>query len=305
MQGVVAVDRGELASAHEHLEAARGSGARIFDGRINGLLFRALAELALWEGRVDEAQEAVARGIDQTGDDEMLARLGWLGLRAGADRAERERLDGRPVPAAVQEEAFGLTALLHRLDERARARRAPAASEVRSAVASGVAERARLDGGDDPVLWADAVQRWDTLGFPAPAAYARWRLAAALLASGRRADSVGAWRDAHRAARRLGTGPLQEAIESAAARAVVSLDDAAGEEPAGDEVRPYNLTARELEVLTLVAAGHTNRQIGEALFISEKTASVHVSRILGKLGASSRAQAAALAGQIGLTGRRA
>ena len=65
---------------------------------------------------------------------------------------------------------------------------------------------------------------------------------------------------------------------------------------------PFGLTARELEVLDLVAAGRTNRQIGERLFISEKTASVHVSRILAKLGARSRAQAAAMAGTVGLVG---
>ena len=65
---------------------------------------------------------------------------------------------------------------------------------------------------------------------------------------------------------------------------------------------PFGLTPRELEVLALVAAGQTNRQIGERLFISEKTASVHVSRILAKLGARSRAQAAAMAGTVGLVG---
>ena len=65
---------------------------------------------------------------------------------------------------------------------------------------------------------------------------------------------------------------------------------------------PYGLTERELEVLVLVAAGRTNRQIGEALYISEKTASVHVSRILAKLGATGRAQAAAMATRLGLAG---
>ena len=53
----------------------------------------------------------------------------------------------------------------------------------------------------------------------------------------------------------------------------------------------------------LVAAGRTNRQIGEELFISEKTAGVHVSNILGKLGVSGRGEAAAMAHQLGLAGR--
>jgi DNA-binding NarL/FixJ family response regulator len=63
---------------------------------------------------------------------------------------------------------------------------------------------------------------------------------------------------------------------------------------------PFGLTPRELEVLGLVAAGHTNREIGAALFMSEKTASVHVSRILSKLGVRTRTQAAAVATRAGL-----
>jgi DNA-binding NarL/FixJ family response regulator len=78
-----------------------------------------------------------------------------------------------------------------------------------------------------------------------------------------------------------------------------------GEAVADVTAVPFGLTARELEVLDLVAAGRTNRQIGERLFISEKTASVHVSRILAKLGARSRAQAAAMAGTVGLVGSTA
>ena len=59
------------------------------------------------------------------------------------------------------------------------------------------------------------------------------------------------------------------------------------------------LTERETEILALLAAGLTNRQIGERLFISPKTAGVHVSNILGKLGASNRGEAAALAHKAG------
>ena len=66
------------------------------------------------------------------------------------------------------------------------------------------------------------------------------------------------------------------------------------------EAGPSALTPREVEVLRLVAAGLTNRQVGAQLFMSEKTASVHVSRILAKLGASGRAEAAARAAQLGL-----
>jgi len=59
--------------------------------------------------------------------------------------------------------------------------------------------------------------------------------------------------------------------------------------------------AAELTVLSLVAEGHTNREIGASLFISEKTASVHVSRILAKLGVRSRVEAATTAHRLGLS----
>ena len=60
------------------------------------------------------------------------------------------------------------------------------------------------------------------------------------------------------------------------------------------------LTDREEEVLVLVAQGLTNRQIGERLYISAKTVSVHISNVLAKLGASGRAEAVSLAHQRGL-----
>ncbi len=298
LRGALAVDRGHLADAREHLEAARGLGVQIYDGRIDGLLYRALAELALWEGQPEEARDVVAAGLERTGDDEMLARLCALGLRAAAEAAQRHRSAGKAPPAWADAEAVRLETILTRLDARAQARRAPPGSEVRAAVASGAAERRRVDGRSDPEGWAEAVARWDALGFPAPAAYARWQLAAAVLASGRRGAAVALWQEAYRAAIALGAAPLRAAIAAEASRAAVDL---AGEgDGDGEPSRPFGLTDRELEVLTLVAAGRTNRQIGQALFISEKTASVHVSRILAKLGAATRAQAAARAAQLGL-----
>ena len=163
------------------------------------------------------------------------------------------------------------------------------------------APRARLDGRSEPERWAEAARRWDGLGFPAPAGYCRWRQAAAELSAGRRAQALPLWRAAWQGAADLGANGPREAIEEDAARAAVPLAGE-GEAPADVAAVPFGLTARELEVLALVAAGRTNRQIGERLFISEKTASVHVSRILAKLGARSRAQAAAMAATVGLVG---
>ena len=70
-------------------------------------------------------------------------------------------------------------------------------------------------------------------------------------------------------------------------------------EPAGP-ADPFGLTTREREVLALVAEGYTNRRIAETLFISESTAGVHVSHILGKLGVETRTEAATIAVRLGL-----
>jgi DNA-binding NarL/FixJ family response regulator len=106
--------------------------------------------------------------------------------------------------------------------------------------------------------------------------------------------------------------PLLAEVDGLARRARIALDEpppdpalrspgsagAAGSEPtAADRI---GLTARELDVLTLVAQGSTNREIAGALYISQKTVTVHVSRILAKLDARSRVEAAGLAQRLGL-----
>jgi DNA-binding NarL/FixJ family response regulator len=103
----------------------------------------------------------------------------------------------------------------------------------------------------------------------------------------------------------MGARPLQDEIEALARRARVALEPAGGAPvKAGGEARPptstLGLTPRERDVLALVAVGRTNRQIAEELFISESTAGVHVSNIIGKLGASNRVEAAAIAHRLGI-----
>ena len=66
------------------------------------------------------------------------------------------------------------------------------------------------------------------------------------------------------------------------------------------DTTPFGLTDRELEVLALIAAGRSNGEIAGSLFISRKTASVHVSNILGKLGVAGRVEAAGVAHRLGL-----
>ena len=112
-------------------------------------------------------------------------------------------------------------------------------------------------------------------------------------------------RQAYALASRVGAAPIAAEAAALARRTRLSLD-----EPDADAVRPaaedplarFGLTEREREILVLLAAGRSNPQIAGALFISPKTASVHVSNILAKLGVDSRVEAAAVAHRLGVTG---
>ena len=111
-------------------------------------------------------------------------------------------------------------------------------------------------------------------------------------------------KSAYRQAVELGAAPLQREIELLAQRGRLRLQPQV-DPPAASEAPPsraasLGLTRRETEVLALVAAGRTNRQIGQVLFITEKIASLHVSHILAKLGVAGRGEAAAIAHRLGL-----
>jgi DNA-binding NarL/FixJ family response regulator len=172
------------------------------------------------------------------------------------------------------------------------------------------AELSRVTGPADPARWAAAAEAWEALAYPWHEGYARWRQAEALLAQGApRPEAAAALARAWALADGLGAGPLVAEVASLARRARIELPSAAaggGEEapapPGPSATDELGLTPREREVLALVADGRTNRQIAEALFISNKTASVHVSNILAKLGVANRGEAAAVAHRLRLTG---
>jgi DNA-binding NarL/FixJ family response regulator len=104
----------------------------------------------------------------------------------------------------------------------------------------------------------------------------------------------------------MGAGWLRSEVDGLAARARLAVGED-GAAPAAEESPeladdPFGLTPRERQVLELVARGATNREIGAELFMAEKTASVHVSRILAKLDVRSRTEAAGVAHRLGLVG---
>jgi DNA-binding NarL/FixJ family response regulator len=134
------------------------------------------------------------------------------------------------------------------------------------------------------------------------AAYAGYRLAEAAMSAGDRASATEALREAHATAVHLGARPLTREIDGLATRARIDLATpvASPDAQAALPRDPFGLTPRERDVLPLLVQGRTNRQIAEALFISENTAGVHVSNILGKLGATTRTEAAGIAAKLGI-----
>ena len=152
----------------------------------------------------------------------------------------------------------------------------------------------RLEGHLDPKAWQAAIEAF-SFGHVYAVARCQWRLAEALLGAGQREQAVAAAREAYQTAVRLGAAPLRAALEALARRARLDLGKGVPQEPGR-----VGLTPRELEVLQLLVAGKSNRQIAEQLFISGKTASVHVTNILAKLGVHSRLEAAARARELGL-----
>jgi DNA-binding NarL/FixJ family response regulator len=165
-----------------------------------------------------------------------------------------------------------------------------------------VAELSRAGEDPDPDAWAAAAERFAALAMPFELAYTRWRQGEALIvAGGDRTAAADALREAAEIAATLGAPLLAAEVEGLAKRARVTLHAVAGDAPQDAALGQLGLTKRERAVLELLAEGHTNREIGETLFISEKTASVHVSRILAKLGVRSRVEAATAAHRLGLT----
>ena len=267
------------------------------------------AEIALAEDRPAHAAEAAESGLDRLeGLDDVLwgAPLVGLSLRALADLAEAARAaqDSGAVKA-TGDRAAPIRARLAELTGRA------STPSARAWVATAVAEMDRLDAVPNPAAWSAAATAWDGVPDPAEAAYARYREAEALLRqAGVRADVADTLRAAHDTALRLGAAPLAASIEALARRARVQLQPPAATDssvpPAvarGKWARPASpagLSAREIEVLRLVAAGRSNGEIAERLFITRKTAGVHVTHILDKLGVSNRVEAAMAAARLGL-----
>lgn len=289
----LAAARGELEAATRHLaDACAVYGTRDPIPQYTLPMAQVAIAVAAAEGRVRDVRAQLATAAEG-GFPPGTHRYGWpLVLTAATAEA-----DSRGLPAADEGRAEALALI------RGCVRRLAAPAPVWAAHSQQVSqELARAEGRESAARWTEIVAAYEPLERPAQLARARHRLADALLVEGgRREEAVALLREAHATAVRLGYRPLREDVELLAARARLSLapekQTPVPTEPGDDG---FGLTPREQDVLRLVAAGRTNRQIAEELFISPKTASVHVSNILAKLGVAGRGEAAALAHRLHL-----
>jgi DNA-binding CsgD family transcriptional regulator len=261
-----------------------------------------LAEDAYWagdlEGAVALVKATIAAAAAWAGDDldAQVIRPAAVGVAALADQARQAQAAGQPADALVAE-AESLTEVA----------RSGVSSKWRVAAALGVegrgwlaraeAELRRAAGDNDPANWRAVVDAFGP-AFVYETARSRWRLAEALAEAGDRDEAQRQWQLAVATAEELGATRLRAALADLGRRARLGT---------GSRAVPGSplsvLTSRELEVLRSLAAGRTNREIAADLFISDKTVSVHVSNILGKLGAASRTEAAAIAHDNGIRSR--
>jgi DNA-binding CsgD family transcriptional regulator/tetratricopeptide (TPR) repeat protein len=290
----------EIDSARQEREALALLDANVSRGAIVAA-FSALAELALTRREPASAQALVDRMRQRI---RLGGLLDWLmlltiGLRAKADIAEQATTRDEPTLAAAHH-AAALELVdevqWYAFEEPIAEERAPPETLIQWMVAD--AELARLDGTPTPDLWHEIADRWDRLGQPYQGIYARLREAEARLATDERPASARALRAAHAAAVGLGALPLRGDLEALAKRARITLPDADAGPPAPGP--PLDLTPRELTVLELLAAGGTNRQIAQQLYLSPRTVDVHVRHILAKLNAANRVEAAGIAHRLGI-----
>ena len=290
LEAHLAIARGDVDSAARQVQRATGTLGSI---QADAEVALVKAQLAHVRGDLAAAGESIAALLPAL-EESRIAQMSWpvvvAGLAIEADAASQRRdLRQAADPSGL---ASRLAAFADALD------RDSAISRGYAELAD--AERARIDGADGPEVWRTAVAAWRSVHEPYPVAQALVRLAEAELAAGDKEAARDAVAEAAAIARDLGATPVLEDAIALARRARLELG---GEAPAvadAPAAERLGLTEREQEVLRLVADGRSNAQIATELFISPKTASVHVSNILGKLGVSSRVEAAAVAHRLGL-----
>jgi DNA-binding CsgD family transcriptional regulator/tetratricopeptide (TPR) repeat protein len=301
--GLVLAELAELQALRGEFELAGATLSSLAQLRSKGDTFWAYADatapaaLAWARGDLEQLRELVDVGRPVLRSDPAfdVPRLGYA-LRAEADSAVQARSAGDHAAGRAA------AARAHALLDRVRALTGPdtrplghVPQDLLLEAELCELEARRADGETSADAWSSHADRLQELGRPFHVAYARLREADAALAENLpRARIAELLASARAPATRLGARPLLREIDAVSRRARIR---SAPEEGPADVA---GLTARELEVVRLMAAGRTNPEIGKALYMSPKTASVHVSRILAKLDVTTRTEAAGVAHRLGL-----
>ncbi len=296
------IHRGQLDTARRDLRAYEALGERVV-GPDPDLMGSRQAELAVQDGQPTVARELVREllerlaepDIDTDGRSLMIIGL-WAELEE-AESAQAARDPERLEAARDRARELGRLMSIHAVRVAEIAARPAPTIIADSALAEALV--ASVVGEPDVELWDRAVAAHRAVTRPFPLARALAAAAVAYLAQRRKNEAAAALAEAHEIAARLGADPLRTRIEALARRGRVSLAGVASADATADR---FGLTPREREVLALLAAGRSNRQIGDELYMAESTAGVHVGNILAKLGVTRRAEAAVIAHRIGLAG---
>ncbi|WP_033205263.1 response regulator transcription factor [Patulibacter americanus] len=336
-QAELALARGDDEVARALLDEAEPRAQDAAEPQWHGPLGIARAALEVRAGDLDAAWRAAETALQRiefcTEDVSRIAHVAWWGVRVAAQQAQQARdRHEDDAPAIARAEAMA---------ERAEAAATEGGPIARACCLVARAELACAHGRPDPAAWRAVLEAWEALEYPYAVATTHLRLAEVQIELGDRETATTHARAALAGGRRLGSRWLVDDVTGLAARARLRLEEpktsgagggavsdaadgatdpgtgeadgttaagmppppgvaaAHGARPAED---PFGLTPRERQVLALVAEGATNREVGARLFMAEKTASVHVSRILAKLAVRSRTEAAAVAHRLGLAG---
>jgi DNA-binding CsgD family transcriptional regulator len=244
------------------------------------------AQLAIAAGHVNDARTHIsaALAISDRCDDMIYApKACSVGISAEA-----------ACPSPDLDTVGALTTRLTGIEAMARSFGGQLLAEPAAFVAMAHAEARELNGGPQPGAWQAAAQAWDHCGDQYWAAVCKFRTADAILRTkGDRGVAARIAAEALAVARSLGAAPLAADLELLNRRGRLT----AGPIPEDPRHR-LGLTPREAEVLDFLVEGRTNRHIGEAMFISEKTVSVHVTNLLRKLGVATRTEAAEMSRRL-------
>ena len=276
------------AEVEEEVLAAKRAALASGDPLLSSRALRIEAEWALRSADFPMARAAIDRGLELVAavdDPESVIDLVSIAARIEATAPQPDDARLRRFVALVETAST-------QLEE-------PGLPEARAEADLGAAEVRRAQRRDTPGDWAGVAAAFRELNRRYPLAYALLREAEALVAARNRAPAVRCLRESLDIARQLGARPLLAQAIELAHRARIDVDGDTDSRPdhAGRRLRAAaaGLTAREIQVLALLTEGLTNRQIARRLGMTEKTASVHVSNLLAKLGVSNRSRAAAVA----------